>query len=230
MGGLAVRGRVGDRRRRTRVRGLPLRGRRRRRRVDQRVSRHRRPVRRRLRRPGLDGRLSRDPRPFGRRVARSVVTRARTSAPGRPRRGARPPALARPRRRHRRAGADPPRAGDRRDDACELRPDDGLARDVHRLRGASRRRTRRGCGRPPRAPIQTRCACAVRRGQTLRGPGLAAVVIAEWFVAESGVGVLLLQGMTDGQPALTVAAAVVLFGLGVGLFGAVAALRRHATW
>jgi len=36
--------------------------------------------------------------------------------------------------------------------------------------------------------------------------------------------------MTDGQPALTVAAAVVLFGLGVGLFGAVAALRRHATW
>jgi ABC-type nitrate/sulfonate/bicarbonate transport system permease component len=59
---------------------------------------------------------------------------------------------------------------------------------------------------------------------------LAAVVVAEWFVAETGVGVLLLQGMTNGQPALTFAAAVVLFGLGVGLFGLVVGVQRRVSW
>jgi len=59
---------------------------------------------------------------------------------------------------------------------------------------------------------------------------LAAVVVAEWFVAESGVGVLLLQGMTNGQPALTFAAAVVLFGLGFGLFGLTAGVQRRVSW
>jgi ABC-type nitrate/sulfonate/bicarbonate transport system permease component len=59
---------------------------------------------------------------------------------------------------------------------------------------------------------------------------LAAVVVAEWFVAENGVGVLLLQGMTNGQPPLTFAAAAVLFGLGLGLFGLVAVLQRRVAW
>ncbi|MCO8244234.1 MULTISPECIES: ABC transporter permease subunit [unclassified Haladaptatus] len=55
-------------------------------------------------------------------------------------------------------------------------------------------------------------------------------VIAEWFVAERGFGVLVLQGMSDFAPALTFAAAVCLFALGGGLFAIVAALQWYVSW
>lgn len=60
--------------------------------------------------------------------------------------------------------------------------------------------------------------------------GLAGTVVAEWFVADDGLGVLVLQGTTDFLPGLTYAAAVSLFVLGGGLFLAVSAVQRAASW
>jgi NitT/TauT family transport system permease protein len=60
--------------------------------------------------------------------------------------------------------------------------------------------------------------------------GLAGTVVAEWFVAHGGLGVLVLQGMTDFVPSLTYAAAVALFVLGGGLFLAVSAVGRALSW
>lgn len=60
--------------------------------------------------------------------------------------------------------------------------------------------------------------------------GLAATVVAEWFVAQRGLGVLVLQGMTDYVPALTYAATSALFVLGAGLFLAVSGIQRLVSW
>lgn len=60
--------------------------------------------------------------------------------------------------------------------------------------------------------------------------GLTGTVIAEWFVADQGFGVLVLQGMTNYQPEVTYAAAVCLSLLGLVLFGIVAAVHRIVTW
>lgn len=60
--------------------------------------------------------------------------------------------------------------------------------------------------------------------------GFTATVIAEWFLTSDGLGVLLLQGMTDTNPRLTYAAAFVLAVLGMALYGAVAGLQRRLTW
>lgn len=60
--------------------------------------------------------------------------------------------------------------------------------------------------------------------------GLAATVVAEWFVAQRGLGVLVLQGMTDYVPSLTYAAALVLLILGAGLFLAVSGVQRALSW
>ncbi len=59
---------------------------------------------------------------------------------------------------------------------------------------------------------------------------IVGTVIAEWFVAERGFGVLVLQGMADFAPALTFAAAVCLFALGAGLFTVTAVLQRYVSW
>lgn len=59
---------------------------------------------------------------------------------------------------------------------------------------------------------------------------LVGTVIAEWFVAERGLGVLVLQGMSDFAPELTFAAAVCLFALGGVVFGVAAALQRYVSW
>jgi NitT/TauT family transport system permease protein len=60
--------------------------------------------------------------------------------------------------------------------------------------------------------------------------GLTGTVIAEWFIADQGLGVLVLQGMTNYQPEVTYAAAVCLALLGLGLFGIVAVVHRTVTW
>jgi NitT/TauT family transport system permease protein len=57
--------------------------------------------------------------------------------------------------------------------------------------------------------------------------GLSGVVIAEWFVANGGLGVLVNQGMRNLQPTLTYAAVACLFALGVALFGGTTLLQRH---
>jgi len=60
--------------------------------------------------------------------------------------------------------------------------------------------------------------------------GLSGVVIAEWFVANGGLGVLVNQGMRNLQPTLTYAAIACLFALGMALFGGVTALQRRLDW
>ncbi|MFC7172489.1 ABC transporter permease [Haloplanus litoreus] len=57
--------------------------------------------------------------------------------------------------------------------------------------------------------------------------GLSGVVIAEWFVANGGLGVLVNQGMRNLQPTLTYAAVVCLFTLGIVLFGGTTLLQRR---
>lgn len=57
--------------------------------------------------------------------------------------------------------------------------------------------------------------------------GLSGVVIAEWFVANGGLGVLVNQGMRNLQSTLTYAAVACLFTLGVVLFGGAALLQRR---
>jgi sulfonate transport system permease protein len=59
---------------------------------------------------------------------------------------------------------------------------------------------------------------------------LVGTVIAEWFVAERGLGVLVLQGMSDFAPELTFAAATCLFALGGIVFATTTALQRHVSW
>lgn len=60
--------------------------------------------------------------------------------------------------------------------------------------------------------------------------GFTSTVIAEWFLTSDGLGVLLLQGMTDMNPRLTYAAALVLTALGMALYGAVSGVQRRLTW
>lgn len=60
--------------------------------------------------------------------------------------------------------------------------------------------------------------------------GISGVVIAEWFVAESGLGVLVLQQTRTFQPDLAFAAIVWLFAFGAGTFGLVSLLQRRLTW
>jgi sulfonate transport system permease protein len=60
--------------------------------------------------------------------------------------------------------------------------------------------------------------------------GISGVVIAEWFVAEAGLGVLVLQQTRTFQPDLAFAAIVWLFGVGAGTFALVSLLQRRLTW
>jgi sulfonate transport system permease protein len=60
--------------------------------------------------------------------------------------------------------------------------------------------------------------------------GLSGVVIAEWFVANGGLGVLVNQGMRNLQPSLTYAAIACLFALGMALFGGTTLLQRRLDW
>jgi ABC-type nitrate/sulfonate/bicarbonate transport system permease component len=60
--------------------------------------------------------------------------------------------------------------------------------------------------------------------------GLSGVVIAEWVVAEDGLGVLVLQQTRTFQPDLAFAAVVWLFALGAGTFGLAAACQRRLSW
>ncbi|AXG05294.1 ABC transporter permease subunit [Haloplanus rubicundus] len=60
--------------------------------------------------------------------------------------------------------------------------------------------------------------------------GLSGVVIAEWFVANGGLGVLVNQGMRNLQSTLTYAAIACLFALGMGLFGGTTLLQRRLDW
>lgn len=60
--------------------------------------------------------------------------------------------------------------------------------------------------------------------------GLSGVVIAEWFVATDGLGVLVLQQTRTFQPALAFAAIAVLFAGGGVLFGLTALLQRSLRW
>jgi ABC-type nitrate/sulfonate/bicarbonate transport system permease component len=60
--------------------------------------------------------------------------------------------------------------------------------------------------------------------------GLSGVVIAEWFVANDGLGVLVNQGMRNLQPTLTYAGIACLFALGMTLFGGTTLLQRRLDW
>ncbi|WP_435067860.1 ABC transporter permease [Haloplanus sp. C73] len=88
------------------------------------------------------------------------------------------------------------------------------------------------------APRRARLAVRLRYGvpTVLAGvklsivSGLSGVVIAEWFVANGGLGVLVNQGMRNFQPALTYAAIACLFALGLGLFGSATLLQRRLDW
>jgi sulfonate transport system permease protein len=60
--------------------------------------------------------------------------------------------------------------------------------------------------------------------------GISGVVIAEWFVADAGLGVLVLQQTRTFQPDLAFAAIVWLFGFGAGAFALVSLLQRRLTW
>jgi ABC-type nitrate/sulfonate/bicarbonate transport system permease component len=60
--------------------------------------------------------------------------------------------------------------------------------------------------------------------------GLSGTVVAEWFVASDGLGVLVLQQTRSFQPALTFAAIAVLFALGASLFGLVSLVQRRLMW
>jgi len=55
-------------------------------------------------------------------------------------------------------------------------------------------------------------------------------VVAEWVVATDGLGALVLLGVEDVQTDVVLAALLVLFALGLGLYGLVAATERRVTW
>lgn len=60
--------------------------------------------------------------------------------------------------------------------------------------------------------------------------GFASAIVAEWFVAPDGLGVLILQGMTDTNSRLVYAASVVVALLGLSLYGVVLVVERRLTW
>lgn len=60
--------------------------------------------------------------------------------------------------------------------------------------------------------------------------GISGVVIAEWFVSDTGLGVLILQQTRTFQPGLAFAAIVWLFGFGAGTFALVSLVQRRLTW
>jgi ABC-type nitrate/sulfonate/bicarbonate transport system permease component len=88
------------------------------------------------------------------------------------------------------------------------------------------------------APRRARLAVRLRYGlpTVLAGvklslvSGLSGVVIAEWFVANGGLGVLVNQGMRNLQPTLTYAGICCLFALGMTLFGGTTLLQRRLDW
>jgi NitT/TauT family transport system permease protein len=88
------------------------------------------------------------------------------------------------------------------------------------------------------APRRARLAVRLRYGlpTVLAGvklslvSGLSGVVIAEWFVANGGLGVLVNQGMRNLQPTLTYAGICCLFALGMALFGGTTLLQRRLDW
>lgn len=55
-------------------------------------------------------------------------------------------------------------------------------------------------------------------------------VVAEWVVATSGLGTVILLASEQVQPALMLAAVAVLFVEGLALYGAVAAVQRRVVW
>ena len=55
-------------------------------------------------------------------------------------------------------------------------------------------------------------------------------VVAEWVVATDGLGALILLGVEDVQTDVVLAALLVLFALGLGLYGLVATVERRVTW
>ncbi len=55
-------------------------------------------------------------------------------------------------------------------------------------------------------------------------------VVAEWVVADSGLGNLILLGSENLQTDLMLAALAVLVALGLALYGIVALLQRRASW
>lgn len=55
-------------------------------------------------------------------------------------------------------------------------------------------------------------------------------VVAEWIVATEGLGYLVLLASETVQPAVLLAALAVLVVVGLGLYGAVAALQRRVDW
>ncbi|MFB6194805.1 MAG: ABC transporter permease [Haloplanus sp.] len=60
--------------------------------------------------------------------------------------------------------------------------------------------------------------------------GLSGVIIAEWFVADGGLGVLVLQQTRTFQPDLSFAAILWLFVVGAGAFGLASTLQRRLAW
>ncbi|WP_254538189.1 ABC transporter permease [Halomarina litorea] len=55
-------------------------------------------------------------------------------------------------------------------------------------------------------------------------------VVAEWVVSTEGLGALILFALEDVQTDVLLAALVVLFALGLALYGLVALLERHVLW
>lgn len=60
--------------------------------------------------------------------------------------------------------------------------------------------------------------------------GLSGAIVAEWFVAADGLGLLVLQQTRTFQPALSFGAIAVLFVCGGVLFGLTALLQRSLRW
>ncbi len=60
--------------------------------------------------------------------------------------------------------------------------------------------------------------------------GLSGAIVAEWFVAADGLGLLVLQQTRTFQPALSFGAITVLFACGSVLFGLTALLQRSLRW
>lgn len=55
-------------------------------------------------------------------------------------------------------------------------------------------------------------------------------IVAEWVVATDGLGALILLGVEDVQTDVVLAALLVLFALGLGLYGLVVVAERRVTW
>ncbi|MFB6165704.1 MAG: ABC transporter permease [Haloarculaceae archaeon] len=59
---------------------------------------------------------------------------------------------------------------------------------------------------------------------------LAGVIVAEWFVASAGLGVLVLQQTRSFQSALALGAVAVAFAIGASLFGLASLAQRSLRW